>query len=108
VLVFSWHSLVTQAHFHGRAALKPLAGTQAAGTALLREASRGERSDPSTECPLCQDAAAAGHYITPTSATVAPLLRVVFQPAEQRVPSDAPQQRSHLWQSRAPPLPAQA
>ncbi|MGN6377112.1 MAG: hypothetical protein ACTHMG_16375 [Sphingomonas sp.] len=95
---FAWQSFITQVHVHGapQAASRTLAGAQ-----LSRPA---PPPNLPIDCPICHDAAVAGHYLSPGPVLVlAAIAGVDWRPVAGALHS-APLQRSHRWRSRAPPL----
>jgi len=102
LFAFSWQSYVTQTHLHFHSGANPttfVAGND--GTVQL-DVGRSS-SDLPADCPICQEIAHAGHYL--------PSVPLVFQAPESvavwlaiLLPlKPASRQRSHAWQSRAPP-----
>jgi len=107
LFAFLWQSLVTQAHVHvAPVTYSAIVAGKTGSTAHIAPS----RSSPSlpADCPLCREIAHAGGYLPPT-----PILLEAPEPATIRlVPSPlralAFGQRSHAWQSRAPPQQLQA
>ena len=94
-------AIQTHVHFAKAAASSPVAGTPERTKPTL-SSTQTPTADPA-DCPLCRDLAIAGHYILPDGVTLsasALVLFWLFVPASVAV---AVQQRSHRWQSRAPP-----
>jgi len=98
MVAFTWQSFVTQTHIDFAPA--PVAAAQSAGTHVSRTPAAPDRP---IDCPICHDAALAGHYLTPGPAWVlAPLATSVWRfTADATVRSR--RARSHDWRSRAPP-----
>ena len=107
LLALLGQSFVTQTHIHADPAAYATAITDSEGGAPQLKAGRAPSDLPAT-CPICQEIAHAGSYLSPTA--------VAFQPPmpagvwRDVTPSATPSlgQRSHAWQSRAPPHPLQA
>jgi hypothetical protein len=99
MLAFTWQSFVTQTHID-------IVSMPAAATAQIAPAHVSQipaAPDRPIDCPICHDAALAGHYLTPGPAWVlAPIIAVLW-----RFTADAKAEgrraRSHDWRSRAPP-----
>lgn len=103
LLAFTWQSFVAQTHRH----YGPAAAATPAGVAL-QQAGKQSPSDLPATCPICSELAHAGQAVLPTPVTIA-------APTESPVwlATTAPlhfslSQRSHAWQSRAPPVSLQA
>ena len=112
LLAILWQSFVTQTHIHTdpgayAIAIGDSAVANSAGAPARLKAGQAPSDLPAT-CPICQEIAHAGSYLSP--------MAVAFEPP---VPTDlwrtvAPslaatlRQRSHAWQSRAPPHQLQA
>lgn len=98
LLVFAVQNYVVQTHIH----FAPAHAASALAVSQHNPAPANPADDPAT-CPVCQDLAAAGHYLTPAPLAfglpgfiaVAAALFAAF-PA----PATAP---AHGWQSRGPP-----
>lgn len=104
LVAFCAHSLVTQTHLHFDAHTTPAALLTANDGNSHHVEHPGKASDSSTDCPLCQEQAVAGHYLAPSPFIfVAPVLLALwlFNPV---LPGQVCEQRSHCWQSRAPPI----
>ena len=71
------------------------------GARLLMPAQGLEDSEP--DCPLCAELAAAGHYLPPDAIVLPAPLFAAFAPFVPLAVLTALRQRSHRWQSRAPP-----
>jgi len=107
LLAILWQSFVTQTHVHADPGLYATAIADSAGAPARLKAGQAPSDLPAT-CPICQEVAHAGSYLSPAA--------VAFEPPVQAdlwrgvAPSLAPalRQRSHAWQSRAPPLQLQA
>lgn len=107
LFAFLWQSLVTQAHIHfAPTTYSAIVAGKAGSTAHLAPS----RSSPNlpAECPLCREIAHAAGYLPPTpillGATETATIRLVAPPLRAL----AFGQRSHAWQSRAPPQPLHA
>jgi len=100
-------SFVTQTHIHAEPGVFATLIADGAGAPSQLKAGQAPSDLPAT-CPICQEIAHAGSYLSPTA--------VAFQPPipadvwREATPSLAPslRQRSHAWQSRAPPHQLQA
>ncbi len=105
LLALHWQSFVAQTHVHS------VSGTYSAaivGKADTKPELKNDRSssDPAS-CPICQSIAHAGHLLLPAplvfDALQASVSWVIVTPALALTLL----QRSHAWQSRAPPHPLQ-
>ena len=103
LLVFVVQGTIVETHIDFAHA--PSAGVAASGSMPLRLASLGQggRGDKSGLCPLCQEAAMAGHYTSPAPAAFT--LRAaapdwIAPPAGSDIGLVA---SPHGWLSRAPP-----
>jgi len=107
LLALLGQSFVTQTHIHAEPRVYATAIADSAGAPPQLKTGQAPSDLPAT-CPICQEIAHAGSYLSPTA--------VAFQPPipagvwREVTPSFAPslRQRSHAWQSRAPPLQLQA
>jgi DUF2946 family protein len=95
LFAFTLQSFVAQVHVHGAAA------TAAAHRPAPDKQQPG--GGDQTSCPICQLIAHAGHVITPSVTTWAPLALAVFAVAAVRDTGAVSQALSHDWRSRAPP-----
>ncbi|HEY7979400.1 MAG TPA: hypothetical protein VID67_14510 [Rhizomicrobium sp.] len=98
VLAFALQSFIIQTHIHN--------GPQAAVATFSADApaphSKYPHNKAPADCPLCQAVAHTGAFLTP--ATIAMLLPVSVQTITLRlVVQTATADRTHGWQSRAPP-----
>jgi len=104
----SWQSFLTQTHQHsdsGSAARVAAANVKDAGP---QRSSRQSPSDLPSNCPICREIAHASHFVLPAPIAMdlpAPLTFWVATVTSQVL---ALTQRSHTWQSRAPPHQLQA
>jgi hypothetical protein len=99
---FLAQNVATQSHVHFFGAA-PVAGASAAtaGSAgqLLSRAPVGALPD----CPLCRELATSGHYVLPKPVALFEGQLAYFSLFTASVAVLACRQRSHRWQSRAPP-----
>lgn len=95
LLSLCFQSLMVQAHVHDDTV--PLRAR--AGISL----GQPHFSDPSDECPICEEAAQAGAYLLPVALVVPAVTVVSYAPAIVPQIAQTPRTRSHLWRSRAPP-----
>ncbi|WP_329629989.1 DUF2946 family protein [Sphingomonas sp.] len=107
LLAFVWQGFVTQTHEHFQPAAVSTLQIAKAGH---YQATGGQpsRDDPAN-CPICQDIAHAGAYITPTPP--AAVLATEAAAPSHVVPLSfalTVRERSHAWKSRAPPIQLQA
>jgi hypothetical protein len=104
ILAFLWQGYVTHAHVH------PARQGMAASARVLPGHAASGHSKPDTpdNCPICQAVAQAGHYLLPTAIA----FRASPSQTEWHIVTLTPpltrNDRSHSWQSRAPPQPFQA
>lgn len=102
LLAFTWQSFVAQTHRHYGAVAATATGAQ------LQSPGKSSPSDIPATCPICSELAHAGQVILPAPATIAapaesPVWRI------RTVPLGLSRaERSHAWQSRAPPIQLQA
>lgn len=99
---FLGQSIVTQSHIHFAGSAAPAVAV-AEGSFKAPPLSKRGPADSPADCPVCRELAAAGHYLLPDLVTlpgaVLPLVWVFVPP----LLGIACPQRSHRWQSRAPP-----
>ncbi len=102
--VFLGQSIVTYGHVHLPAGAMSSGATslhQGSGKTAL-SATHAPANAPA-DCPLCRELAAAGHYLAPAPlvlpAGLPPVVWLFVLPAAVILS----RQRSHRWQSRAPP-----
>lgn len=105
LIALTWQSFVTQTHVH------PDRIRSAQTQSIASNGGNGDRPSPadSTDsCPICREAASAGHVLLPAPvALVAPLAAAFFVIAATAIRLSLTL-RSHVWQSRAPPEPVEA
>lgn len=106
-LSLSWQSLLTQTHRHPASSLAPIAA-KLLGTTPSANLPDGKSSDQPADCPICRQIAHAGHYLTPEPGAFHTPIATAFSFAVPVVFHTAIVQRSHAWQSRAPPTLLQA
>ncbi len=103
VLALSWQSFVTQTHRHS----DPLAASIAAGSAQAdsgaQKPGKPSPSDLPANCSICRQMANAGAALLPAPVAIAAPAYIAFHPATAPPLGEAAVQRSHRWQSRAPP-----
>ena len=107
LLAFSWQSFVTQTHAHFDADAQIVADTGQAGSTARPDTDK-RSSDAPADCPICQEIGHDGFYLPPTLAVLeapqpAPTWQAVTTPFVRAV-----RKPSHIWRSRAPPVPLQA
>ena len=101
LVAFTLQGFLTQTHIHqiasgGTAAVDLFDGVPAKGD-------KAPAKNTDQNCPLCQQFASAGNFVTPSAAAVlAPTLSVsviqlVVLPTAQRIAI------THIWRGRAPP-----
>jgi hypothetical protein len=97
---FLGQSIVTQSHIHFASSAAPAV---AEGSFKAPPLSKRGPADSPADCPVCRELAAAGHYLLPDPvilpSIILPLAWVFVLPLF----GIACPQRSHRWQSRAPP-----
>lgn len=101
---FLGQSIVTQSHVHvPGGALSSGVETLAESSGKIALSATHAPADVPAGCPLCRELAAAGHYLAPAPvalpAGLAPVFWLFVLPAAVILA----RQRSHRWQSRAPP-----
>ncbi|HXC55721.1 MAG TPA: DUF2946 family protein [Rhizomicrobium sp.] len=103
LLAFTLSGYLTQTHIHGQAVGAPAAVDIFDGAPGPAHDKDPSKNDPAN-CPLCQQFASAGHFVTPAAAAVLlPSLSVcVIEVAVVAVRFALPV--SHSWRGRAPPL----
>jgi hypothetical protein len=102
LLAFALQGYVTQTHIH-------VSGSAAPGLADLFDGKPGpakdnapSKNDPAN-CPLCQEFASAGHFVTPAAlAILLPALAVSVIDIAIAPAHDVPAV-THIWRGRAPP-----
>jgi hypothetical protein len=107
LLAILWQSFVTQTHVHANpGAYAPAISDSAGGPTRLKA---GEApSDLPATCPICQEVAHAGSYLSPAALALQPPVPVDRWRTVTLALSPTLRQRSHAWQSRAPPRQLQA
>lgn len=99
MIAFTWQSFVTQTHID--LASMPAVTAQGTPTHVSQIPAAPDRP---IDCPICHDAALAGHYLTPGPAWVlAPIVVSIWRFTAQGK-AEARRARSHDWRSRAPPI----
>lgn len=104
LVLLAWQAVVVQAHGHAPQRLLAGAASVAAhGPARLTAPDR--HPDTPADCPLCQEMAHAGQYLSPAPILFSPPAAVppALASATRAVLPGAA--RSHFWRSRAPPAP---
>ena len=108
---FGLQSHVTQTHIHFSAAsdARAAAGFEKPGNLAAAKFDSSHKQnvpakDDPANCPICQQMAVAGAFVTPAASTLAlPTLDGTFAPPSGAVHL-ATSQSSHNWQGRAPPV----
>jgi hypothetical protein len=107
LLAILWQSFVTQTHIHTDAGSYAAAIADSANAPAQLKTGQAPSDLPAT-CPICQEIAHAGSYLSPDAVTFQPPLSIPVWRTVAPSRALAVHQRSHAWQSRAPPLPLQA
>ncbi|MEP7004619.1 MAG: DUF2946 family protein [Sphingomonas bacterium] len=107
LLAILWQSFVTQTHVHANPGVYATAISHSAGAPTRLKAGEGPSDLPAT-CPICQEIAHAGSYLSPAAVALQPPIPVDLWRTATPALSPALRQRSHAWQSRAPPHQLQA
>lgn len=107
LLALLWQSFVTQTHIHADPIGYATAIADSTGAQAQLKAGQAPSDLPAT-CPICQEIAHAGSYLSPTAVAFQPPVAIHVWRAVAPVRALTLRQRSHAWQSRAPPLPLQA
>jgi hypothetical protein len=107
LLALTWQSFIVQTHVHARP--DGWATGLAANAASSAQLETGQSApDVPTPCPICQEIAHAGSYLVPSLPAFHLPQPVIAWYAVSPSLTIAPRQRSHAWQSRAPPHQLQA
>lgn len=106
-LSLSWQSLLTQTHQHPASTFAPIAA-KLLGTNASADLPDRKSSDQPADCPICRVIAHAGHYLSPALGSFDTPIATAFSFAAPAALHTAIVQRSHAWQSRAPPTLLQA
>jgi hypothetical protein len=107
LLAILWQSFVTQTHIHAEPGVYAAAIADSAGTPTQLKTGQAPSDLPAT-CPICQEIAHAGSYLSPTTAAFQPPIPVGLWRYVTPSLAATLRQRSHAWQSRAPPHQLQA
>ena len=107
LLAFSWQSFVTQTHAHFDADTQIVADSGQASAAVRPDTGK-RSSDAPADCPICQEIGHDGFYLLPTLAMLEAPRRVPIWQAVTTPFVRAVRKPSHIWRSRAPPVPLQA
>jgi hypothetical protein len=100
MLTFAVQSYVTQTHIHFDA---PVSSDGIAKAAPNAPQGKLPFKETPANCPICQEIAMAGHYVTPGAvALVLPSQTVSIVPIDVSVPFIV-EAVSHDWHGRAPP-----
>jgi hypothetical protein len=105
---FGWQSFVTQTHVHP----VPVVRGQAASTSTQRILPGRHVGTPPIapdrpiDCPICHDAAIAGHYLSPGPVLILITAITLMPPVAVRTFTVVPGRHRHGWRSRAPPVPS--
>ncbi|AJP72491.1 hypothetical protein TS85_12925 [Sphingomonas hengshuiensis] len=100
MLAFAWQSIVTQTHRH--------VDTTTVFGQSIASISNGDSDDQSpvdspANCVICREVAHAGPALLPTGVTLDTPARSEFRAAASDLLRQQSIERSHRWQSRAPP-----
>lgn len=97
IALFVFETSVVQTHVHGLGGHETVAATKVLGH------TSGQFTAPAATCELCKALAAGGHTLPPEPGPL--LIGLVFGPEifAPALSTTAVLQRSHAWQSRAPP-----
>lgn len=108
LFALSWQSIVAQTHRHfGLDA--PLGATATkVDSAATQQLDRQSPSDLPGKCPICRELAHSAQFVLPTPILVEAPAPVTFWAASAALFGSTLAQRSHTWQSRAPPHQFQA
>lgn len=102
ILALSWQSFVTETHHHPHPA-------SLAQSAVHFDSGRHHQDEqapahlPPAHCLICRATALAGAAVLPGPVAFDPPVLASFQPVSAAPLGGAAVQRSHRWQSRAPP-----
>ena len=107
LLAILWQSFVTQTHIHAEPGMYAVAIADSAGKPAQLKAGQAPSDLPAT-CPICQEIAHAGSYLSPTIVAFQPPIPVGLWRYVAPSLAATLHQRSHAWQSRAPPTQLQA
>jgi len=95
-----WQSLVVQTHLH--AFPPPAATTAQAGSAAPATANPSRPDDPAN-CPICREAARAGHYLAPLAIPLLLRSSMPVAPSLATLPIWPRRHTAHGWYGRGPP-----
>jgi len=107
LLAILWQSFIIQTHVHAASGGYATAIADSAGAPTRLKAGEAPSELPAT-CPICQEVAHAGSYLSPAAVALQPPIAVYLSPTFTQSLAPTRRQRSHLWQSRAPPPQLQA
>jgi len=107
LLAILWQSFVTQTHVHANPDVYATAISDNAGAPTRLKAGEAPSDLPAT-CPICQEVAHAGSYLSPAAVALQPPVPIDLWRTATPALSPTRRQRSHAWQSRAPPHQLQA
>jgi hypothetical protein len=107
LLALTWQSLTLQTHVHAwpDGGVTGLTGNAASPA---RPETGHPAPDVPTPCPMCQEMAHSGSYLLPSLPAFHLPHDIVSWHIVIPAQTIAPRQRSHTWQSRAPPYQLQA
>lgn len=109
LLAVTWQSFVTQTHRHyDRGAIAAAAAVQEGGGAALDPQGKHAPSGLPDNCPICREIAHAGPVVLPAPVAIFVPVAVAFFATLAAPLGLALAGRSHIWRSRAPPLPLPA
>jgi hypothetical protein len=97
---FLGQSIVTQSHIHFAGSAAPAVSE---GSLKASPLSKQGPADSPADCPVCRELAAAGHYLLPDPVSLPSIILLPVWVFVLPLLGIACRQRSHRWQSRAPP-----
>lgn len=110
LVAFSWQSFVTQTHLHYEPGIAAAASAApaAADQAVPQPPAKKSPFELPSSCPVCREIAHAGPILPPAPLELAAPVPAAVWLALTLLLGVALVQRSHAWQSRAPPYRLQA
>ena len=108
LFALSWQSIVTQTHNHFGLDAPLGVTTTKVDSAATQQLDRQSPSDLPGKCPICRELAHSAHFVLPAPILFEAPAPVAFWAASAPPLGSALAQRSHAWQSRAPPQKFQA
>jgi hypothetical protein len=104
LVAFLGQTYLVQTHIHMPATGKPAVVDLLDGAAPTSDHGKAPLKDDSANCPLCQQFASAGQFVTPAAAAILlPSLSISIIEVAAFVGDFAPPV-THIWRGRAPPL----